>query len=201
MFVRIPHNASYPGQSSDFCGGALSVASGNDDFSFRILPLHAANGCARILIGRRGDGARIQDDPLGLRDGGSAGKAALVKLAFNRGAVGLSRTATEILHVVAGHESMVAYATTFRSFRAPDLAGTHDCPCRRLTSRPSASKQSGTITRRLPGSAAWSIRDRTRGVPAWDGKEPLFPSRSPSRWPESLPCCSGNFLPSAAHWS
>ncbi len=110
MFVRIPHNASYTGQRSNFFRGTLSVASGNDDLRRGILTPHAANRRPCILIGDRSNGTRIQDDYVGLRGCGGAGQAALLELAFKGGAIGLRRTATEILHVIAGHRTMVAYA-------------------------------------------------------------------------------------------
>jgi hypothetical protein len=75
----------------------LGVTPSDDDLRPGILAAHAANRRARILIGGRRDGARIQDDQLGLRGCGGAAQTALLELTFNRGTIGLSRTATEVL--------------------------------------------------------------------------------------------------------
>ncbi len=114
MFVRIPHNTSNTGQRSDFFRSTLSVASSNDDFGVWILASHAPNRGARILVGSGGDCTRVQNNHVGLRCGRGAGQTTFLELAFEGSAIGLGRTATEILDVIAGHGTMVAYAAALR---------------------------------------------------------------------------------------
>jgi hypothetical protein len=60
MFVGVADYGGDAGECGDFVGGALGVASGDDDFCQRILPSDAANGSASVLIGGISDGTSIQ---------------------------------------------------------------------------------------------------------------------------------------------
>ena len=60
MFVRVAYYDADARQRSDFFRRALRVAAGNNDFRFRILPLHAAYGSAGVVVGSRSDGTGIQ---------------------------------------------------------------------------------------------------------------------------------------------
>src|SRR3989442_10658134 len=66
VLMRIADDAGYAGKVRNLLGSALCVTSGDNDSCFWILPPHAADGCTRILIGGRGDGAGIQHYKLGL---------------------------------------------------------------------------------------------------------------------------------------
>jgi hypothetical protein len=59
MFVGVADDARNSGQSGDFFGRALGITSRDDNLGQRILPLHAADGGARILIGGIRNRARI----------------------------------------------------------------------------------------------------------------------------------------------
>jgi len=107
VFVGVANDATDAGQGGDFRGSTLSVTSGDDDFSQRILALHAADGGAGILIGGMRNRAGVQDYEVGVGRGG-AGQAAGFELAFERGAVGLGGAASEIFDVVSAHGIMVA---------------------------------------------------------------------------------------------
>ncbi len=77
--------------------------------------MDAANGSACILIGRRGDGAGVENDDL---SGGGCVRACqslLVELALDGGAVGLSGAASEVLYVEAWHRNMLAQIGMARS--------------------------------------------------------------------------------------
>lgn len=62
MFMRVAYNQVYSGQGSNFFGGSLRVASGDDYARLRILAADSANCGAGILIGAVGDGAGIQNN-------------------------------------------------------------------------------------------------------------------------------------------
>lgn len=112
VFVGVADHAGDAGQGGDFRGGALGVASGDDDFSQRVLALNPADGGAGILIGGMCDGAGVQDDEVGL-GGWRVGEAAAFELAFEGGAIGLSGAASKVFDVEGGHGTMVAHIGGF----------------------------------------------------------------------------------------
>jgi hypothetical protein len=57
--------------------------------------MDTANGLAHFIIGRRGDGAGIQNDEIGVGKGGGRDEAAAGQTGFQRRAVGLRSTAAE----------------------------------------------------------------------------------------------------------
>jgi hypothetical protein len=111
--MRIADHGGDAGEGGDFLGSALGVASGDDDFSQRILALHATDGGAGVLIGGIGDGAGVHYYQVGF-SGEGRGKAASFELTFEGGTVGLSGTASEVLNVEGGHGTMVAHAAGLR---------------------------------------------------------------------------------------
>ena len=66
MFVGVADYGGDAGECGDFFGGALGVASGDDDFRVGITALYAADGGAGVLIGGVGDGAGVEDDEIGV---------------------------------------------------------------------------------------------------------------------------------------
>jgi hypothetical protein len=108
VFVGVADHGGDAGQGGDFFGGALGIASGDDDSCQGILALHAADGGASVLIGGIGDGASVEYDEIGLR-GGDWRQTAGFELMFDGGAIGLSGSASEIFDVVGGHGFMVAH--------------------------------------------------------------------------------------------
>ena len=69
--------------------------------------MDAADGGARVLIGRCGDGAGIQDDDFGLDGGGGALQPATEQLALDGGAIGLGRAASEVLDMISRHQGII----------------------------------------------------------------------------------------------
>jgi hypothetical protein len=65
--------------------------------------VYAPNGRARILIGRRGHGARVQYNDFGFRRVTGSRQPSLGQLAFNRGAVGLGGATTEVFNIETTH--------------------------------------------------------------------------------------------------
>ena len=60
MLVRVADHSRDAGERADFFRSALRVTSRDDNSCQRILPLHAADGGAGVLICRSSDGASIQ---------------------------------------------------------------------------------------------------------------------------------------------
>jgi hypothetical protein len=73
-----------------------------------IRAVKAANCRTGILVGSSRYGAGVQDNDFGIGGIARSLQAALLELALDRGAVGLSRPATKILYVKAGHDTIVA---------------------------------------------------------------------------------------------
>ncbi len=69
--------------------------------------MNAANGGARVLIGSSGDRAGIQDDDFGRAGIARAFQAALEQLPLDCCAIGLRRTAAEVLHMVGRHRLII----------------------------------------------------------------------------------------------
>ena len=69
--------------------------------------MNAADGCTRILIGRCGDGAGIQDDDFRLDGRGGAFQSAGEQLALDSGAIGLGRAASEVLDMIGRHQAII----------------------------------------------------------------------------------------------
>src|ERR1700752_2060173 len=105
--MRIADDLGDAGDGGVFLGGALGVASGDDDLGVGILAVDAADGGAGIVIGGGGDGAGIEHDEFGAGGGGRARESLLLKLALDRGAVGLGGAASEILDVESCHGTSV----------------------------------------------------------------------------------------------
>lgn len=69
--------------------------------------MDAADGCTSVAIGSISDGAGIEDNEFGFGRSGGSSQSTLFELAFDRGAVGLGGTASEVLDVESCHESSV----------------------------------------------------------------------------------------------
>ncbi len=107
MLVRIPNDPLHAGKGSQLLGCALGVAASHENLAAGIFAMYAANGGARILIGRGGYGAGIEHDELGFNRGGGTLQAALGQLAFYGSSVRLGGAAAKILDVVSRHGSIV----------------------------------------------------------------------------------------------
>ncbi len=96
--------------------------------------MHAAHGCARILIRGRGYRAGIENDNFCVGRFCSAFQPALLELAFERGSVSLSGPATKILYVESRHSTIVA---TFegKMSRGPPLEAASTSTPRRVSSK------------------------------------------------------------------
>jgi hypothetical protein len=86
---------------------ALSVASGNQDSGGWIFAMNAADGSTRILIGRCGDGAGIQDDDFSFYGGGGTSQPTAQQLALDGGAIGLGRATSEGLNMICRHQAII----------------------------------------------------------------------------------------------
>ena len=107
--MRIADDETDAGQRRNFFGGALRVAASHHDSCFGILPAHAADRGARILVRARRNGAGIHDHHGRFRRSGGASHPALLELAFEGGAVSLRGAAAKVLYVVSGHDPMVPH--------------------------------------------------------------------------------------------
>ena len=69
--------------------------------------MNAAYGSTRVLIGRRGDGAGIQDDDFGFDGSAGALQSTAKQLALDSGAIGLGRAASEVLNMISRHQGII----------------------------------------------------------------------------------------------
>jgi ABC-type uncharacterized transport system permease subunit len=95
--VRIADHPLDARHLRQFVGSALRIATRYQNAGVRIFAMHAADGGSRVAIGLRGDGAGIQDHELGISAIGGL-KTTAGELRFERCAIGLGRTTSEILH-------------------------------------------------------------------------------------------------------
>jgi hypothetical protein len=102
VFVGVADYGSDAGEGGDFFGGALGVASGDENFGVGIVTLEAADGGARVLVGGVSDGAGVEDDEVSFVFLGGS-EAARFELALEGGAIGLGGAASEVFHVEGGH--------------------------------------------------------------------------------------------------
>jgi hypothetical protein len=102
-FVGVADDVEDAGESGEFFGSALGVATGGDDFSDGICGVEFADGVAGLGVGSGGDGAGVDDDDVGA--GGSRGEVVALgaELALDGGGVGLCSTTTELLNVEGRH--------------------------------------------------------------------------------------------------
>ncbi len=107
MLVRVADDERDAVERGNLLGSALGIASGHQDAGRRVGAMDAPDGGARILIGRRSDGAGIQNDDFGLGCGACPRQSALGQLAFNGRAVGLGGSTSEIFHVETAHQIII----------------------------------------------------------------------------------------------
>ena len=113
--MRVADDQADAGEFCDLFGGALRVASGDDDAGVGVLALHAADGGAGVLIGRSGDGAGVEDDDGGVCGFVGARESLLFELTFEGRAIGLRGAAAEVFDVISGHMLMVPHAPRVRA--------------------------------------------------------------------------------------
>ncbi len=107
VLVRISHYQADAGQRRNLFRRPLRVTAGDQDSRTGVFPMNAADGSTCVLISRRGDGAGIQDDDFSLDGSAGALQSAGQQLALNGGAIGLGRAASEVLHMIRRHESII----------------------------------------------------------------------------------------------
>ncbi len=102
-FVRIADHPLHPGQRREFRRRPLRIAAGDQDPRRWILAVDAADGLPHVVIGRRSDGAGVQDHEVG--GGPLPGRVEALgrQQRFQRRPVGLRRPAAEILNEVLPH--------------------------------------------------------------------------------------------------
>jgi hypothetical protein len=105
--VRVADYPAYARERGNLFGGALRVTAGDYDLAGGILPVNTADGGARVLVGRGGHRAGIQDYDFGLRGTLGPLQAALAELALDGGSVSLGGAAAKILYVEGSHDPMV----------------------------------------------------------------------------------------------
>jgi hypothetical protein len=95
--------------------------------------MNLANGVASLSVGRRRNGAGVDDDNFGITRTLCKRTAPLQQLAFYSGAVGLCRSATKLLNVEGTHTAKGAYTNLSQRL------GTTDSPHKKgpsLSNRP-----------------------------------------------------------------
>ena len=107
MLVRISDDQRDPFEGGNLFGGALRIASGNNDLRRRIRAMDAPNGGTRILVGRRSYGTCVQDDDFGCSRRSSSRQTALGQLAFDGRTVGLGGATTEVFNIEIAHGSII----------------------------------------------------------------------------------------------
>jgi len=114
--MRISHHPFHAGHGGQFFGGALGIAAGYENARAGVFTMHAADGGAGIAIRLGRDGAGVEHNDIGLVAGFGFRETALGKLRFDGRAIGLSRTAAEILNVKAGHSCAGPVPTAINLF-------------------------------------------------------------------------------------
>ena len=104
QFMGIANDEGDAREGGDFFGGALGVATGDDDASGRVRGVDFADGVAGLGIGSGGDGAGVEHDHVGSVGLCGRGAALFAQLTFNGGAIGLGGATAELLDVERGHE-------------------------------------------------------------------------------------------------
>jgi hypothetical protein len=101
--VLVPDDPRDAGERGEFLRSALGIAASHENAAAGILAVRAAHGLSHIVIGRRGDGAGIENHEVRLATVRRAYETARGKLRFERCAIGLRSAAAEILNEEAGH--------------------------------------------------------------------------------------------------
>src|SRR6266436_816321 len=104
--VGIADNPGHAGDCGKLFGGALRIASGDDDADGGVGGVKLADGVAGLGVGGGRNGAGIDDDDVG-GVGGSGCAAAVQQLALKGGAIGLSGAATELLDEKSRHVGLL----------------------------------------------------------------------------------------------
>ncbi len=105
--MRISYNFVDSGQTGNFFGRSLGVASGDDDLAVGIFTMKFSDGGASILVGGSGHRTRIEDHNSGLMRRTRYLQTQLPELVFDCGAIRLRRPASKILDIEAGHGKMI----------------------------------------------------------------------------------------------
>ena len=102
-FVRIADNESHAGQRGDLFGRALCIAPGDQDAGIGVVAMQAPDGLADLIVGGRGDSARVEDHQIGF--GGRSRRLETLgsEPRFDGSSVGLRCAAAEILDPEAVH--------------------------------------------------------------------------------------------------
>ena len=129
--MRIADNQFDAGDGGDFLRGALRVTSGNQDLRIGILAMNAADGGARVLVGRRRHRAGVENNHLRVIRRSGALQAAVQQLPLDGSAVGLCSPAPEVFNVISRHRIIISSANLRLSFTlcAPRVYDSVNEPC------------------------------------------------------------------------
>ena len=108
VLVGVVDDLGDSGKRGQFFGGALGVASGDDDLRGWIFTVGSADGRTSILIGGGGDGAGIEDNNTRLGNRIGTSEPLLLELVLDSGAVGLGCATTEVVYEETGHRVILA---------------------------------------------------------------------------------------------
>jgi len=103
MLVRVSDYQAHTRNCRQFSRRALRVAARYQYLRPRIFAVNTADRGPRVLIGRSGYRAGVEDDDFGFARAIGAQQSALEQLALDGRAVGLGRAASEILYMVRRH--------------------------------------------------------------------------------------------------
>ena len=95
-------------EGSELFGGALSIAAGDKNLRGGIVRVNLADGFASLRVRGGCDRASVDDDEFGVMCAGGRGAAAVKKLTFDSGTVGLCGATTELFDVESGHMRQTA---------------------------------------------------------------------------------------------
>ena len=101
--VGIADNPGDARKSGELFGGALGVATGDDDAGGGVCGVKLSDGVAGLRFGGGRDRAGVHDDNVSGRGFGCGGATAIEQLALDCGAVGLRGATAELLDIEGGH--------------------------------------------------------------------------------------------------
>ena len=101
--VRVADDEGDAGKRSEIFRSALSIATGGDDAGAGVGGVNLADSVAGLGVGRRSDGAGVDDDEVSGVRGGGERESEVEKLALDGGAVGVGSATAELFDVKGVH--------------------------------------------------------------------------------------------------